>query len=59
MTSPTIKYFLDKIDPRYSFILVDAGAMGGIPKKWDVLGQRLNVIAFEPDEREFQKLQDT
>ena len=46
----------DKIDARYPFTLVDVGAMGGIARKWDVLGKAVKVVAFEADERECSKL---
>ena len=38
-------------------IYVDVGAMGGIPMYWRKLGHLCQAIAFEPDEREFAKLQ--
>jgi FkbM family methyltransferase len=53
-----IKYFLDRIDAIYRFTFMDVGAMGGIPQKWNCIRDFMNVIAFEPDLREFAKLKD-
>ena len=39
------------------FTFVDVGAMGGIPHKWKQLEGAMKVIAFEPDERAFSKLE--
>lgn len=47
----------DKIDARYPFTLVDIGVMGGIARKWDILGDvPFKVVAFEADDREYAKL---
>ena len=51
--------FASKIRQENSFTLVDVGAMGGIAKKWDVLSDYMRIIAFEPDDREFQKLKNS
>lgn len=51
-----INYFIDKIDDKYPFTYVDVGAMGGIPLKWGCILDAMKVIAFEPDQREFDKL---
>ncbi len=59
MMLPQIKFFVDRIDPRYVFTLVDIGAMGGVPQKWNLLRPGMKVIAFEPDRREFAKLQNS
>ena len=53
---PSVKFFADRIDKKYPFTFVDIGAMGGIPRKWDLLSEVMNIMAFEPDSREFQKL---
>lgn len=47
---------LAQVKKDYPFTFIDVGAMGGIPKKWEQLKGSMNVIAFEPDEREFSKL---
>jgi FkbM family methyltransferase len=36
--------------------LVDVGASGGVHRRWDLLGNHLRVIGFEPDARAFDKL---
>ncbi len=38
---------------------VDVGAMGGISRKWAQVKECLQVIGFEPDKREFKKLQSS
>lgn len=52
-----LRNFVKKINLKEPFTYVDVGAMGGIQQKWNVLGDSLNVVAFEPDDREFKKLQ--
>ena len=39
-----------------NFTLVDIGASTGIHKRWNILGDALNVIGFEPNQEEFEKL---
>jgi FkbM family methyltransferase len=51
-----IKFFCKKIDQSRRFTFVDIGAMGGIPKKWNILHQEMLTVGFEPDDREFIKL---
>ena len=51
-----INYFHEKIDDNFPFTYIDVGAMGGIPLKWSCMLDIMNVIAFEPDQREFSKL---
>ena len=51
-----INYFNEKKDDKYPFTYIDIGAMGGIPLKWSCMLDIMNVIAFEPDQREFDKL---
>ncbi|MFH1283580.1 MAG: FkbM family methyltransferase [bacterium] len=53
-----MKYFNNYIDKKYPLTFFDVGAMGGIPEKWKVLSDVINVVAFEPDEREFVKLKN-
>ncbi len=53
---PTYRFILDRIKSEYTFTIVDIGAMGGIAKKWNSLSGFVKIIAFEPDEREFNKL---
>ncbi len=54
-----IEYFIEKIDSNHLLALVDVGAMGGIPLKWKMLLPVMQIIAFEPDYREFYKLKDS
>jgi FkbM family methyltransferase len=51
-----IKYFLGKIDQKHPFVYLDVGARGGIPLKWNHVRDFIRVVAFEPDGREFAKL---
>lgn len=53
------KFLTDKINKDYRFIFIDVGAMGGIPRKWLSLMGNMDVIGFEPDPREFNKLVNT
>lgn len=50
------EYFLNKIESKYDLVFLDVGAKGGIPLKWNRLKERMKIIAFEPDLREFSKL---
>lgn len=52
-----VKFFTDRINKEYPFTFADIGAMGGIPRKWNLLSEVMNIMAFEPDPREFKKLQ--
>lgn len=36
--------------------LIDIGAAGGLEPRWEVIKNNVNVIGFEPDPKEFQKL---
>ena len=53
-----IKCCLKAISPA-SIGIADIGAMGGVSKRWLSLGSQKKIVAFEPDEREFHKLQNT
>lgn len=53
------QFTLDQINGEYPFTLMDIGAMGGIAKKWNPLSGFIKIIAFEPDDREFQKLKNS
>lgn len=50
------RHCLQALDKRYPFVFIDIGAMGGIPKKWQGLRGAMKILAFEPDAREFGKL---
>jgi len=50
---------LNEILLRDPLVLADAGAAGGIHDRWSLLKKRLKVIGFEPDIREFDKLNIT
>jgi FkbM family methyltransferase len=39
------------------FTLIDIGASGGMHRRWARLGDMLTVVGFEPDEKEYVKLQ--
>ena len=54
-----IRSLVKQIYGAHPFTFIDVGAMGGIASKWDVLGDAMKIIAFEPDEREFSKLTNT
>lgn len=41
---------------RAQVTLVDVGAAGGVHDRWNLLGDKLRVIGFEPDVREFERL---
>jgi len=47
---------LNIIQNENEFVLSDIGAMGGIPKIWKTYEKFLRILAFEPDDREFNKL---
>jgi hypothetical protein len=36
--------------------IADIGAAGGLQERWDIFGENLIAIGFEPDKREFHKL---
>jgi len=52
-------FLLSKIQNEHPFTLVDVGSMGGIAEKWDLLSNSMKIIAFEPDEREFNRLKNS
>lgn len=51
-----IELILNLLTNQNQFVLYDIGAMGGIPKIWKPYEKFLKIIAFEPDDREFVKL---
>jgi FkbM family methyltransferase len=40
----------------FEITLVDVGSMGGLEDEWEPLAPHLRVIGFEPDAREFERL---
>lgn len=50
---------LNELLKNYSFTLVDIGAAGGAHKRWSTFGESLNIVGFEPDEKEFVKLRSS
>ena len=54
--NPFINAYFDKYYQEHPLIFVDIGASGGIPKEWKRVDRHLQVIGFEPDEREFANL---
>jgi FkbM family methyltransferase len=52
-------YFINRIRDKYPFTYIDVGAMGGLPLKWGHMLNSMQVIAFEPDPREYSKLKSS
>ncbi len=54
-------HIIDYIKPdlHSPFSLIDVGAMGGVAKKWNCIGDVLSTIAFEPNVHEYKKLENT
>lgn len=44
---------------KYPLVLVDVGASGGLEPNWQSAEKYLQIIGFEPDEREFSNLEKT
>jgi len=55
----SLKGLIKRVDTKYPFTLIDVGALDGIPLKWRVLNDCIKAIAFEPDPREFCKLESS
>ena len=55
MDLSTIREF-EEYFKEYPFIMVDIGASGGAVAEWKKLGKYLQIIGFEPDEREYANL---
>jgi len=53
------KQILKNVSQNNMFTLVDIGSMGGIEKEWKQVGDAIKVIGFEPDKREFNKLNNS
>ncbi len=51
-----IEPFFQKMYSQHPLVLVDVGASGGFPPHWSPALKYLNIIGFEPDEREYQVL---
>jgi len=51
-----IEPYFRKIYEQYPLVLVDIGASGGFAPNWQPALKYLNVIGFEPDEREYHNL---
>jgi len=54
-----IKYLIEKAGSDNPYTLIDVGSAFGIHGKWEQIEDSMNVIAFEPDQREFEKLENT
>ena len=54
--NPFIGDIFEKFYKSKPITFVDIGASGGLPKKWNLLSEHLQVIGFEPDKKEFNKL---
>ena len=39
-------------------IFIDIGSRGGVQKKWLIFKDKLNVIGFEPDKEEYDRMQN-
>lgn len=54
------KYLIEggffKADP---LVVIDIGSRGGFEKHWDVYGEQVKLIGFEPDEQECKKLNES
>lgn len=50
-----IKEFTDYFK-KYPFVMVDIGASGGVAKEWKEFEPYLQIVGFEPDEREYANL---
>ena len=54
------KYFIKKVGSEDPFVFIDVGAMGGVSlKKWKEVLPIMKFVGFEPDCREFSKLENT
>jgi FkbM family methyltransferase len=47
----------DELYRRHPLVLADVGARGGLKKNWQSAQRHLQVLGFEPDKREFDRLQ--
>jgi len=47
----------DDLFRKYPLVLADVGARGGLKKNWQAARRHLQVLGFEPDKREFDRLQ--
>jgi len=50
------KQLFQMISPMERYTLVDVGAMGGLEPEWNRVGNFIDTIGFEPDEREYTKI---
>ena len=53
------EHLISLINNKYQYLFIDAGSMGGLPLKWSEIVEKIKIIAFEPDKREFCKLKST
>jgi len=54
-----MEFLTGKLPAADPVTVADVGAMGGVARKWNALGERCRILAFEPDPREFAKLRNT
>jgi FkbM family methyltransferase len=47
----------DDLYRRHPLVLADVGARGGLKKNWESARRHLQVLGFEPDKREYDRLQ--
>ena len=47
----------DDLYRRHPLVLADVGARGGLKKNWESARRHLGVLGFEPDKREYDRLQ--
>ena len=58
--SPVLsKALAERLWGERNFFLIDVGASGGLEKHWQVFGDRLKAVAFEPLVVEAERLQRT
>lgn len=50
-------FFIKRIDQEVPFVYFDIGSMDGLPRKWNPLRGAMKIVGFEPDAREFNKLE--
>lgn len=56
--APVVAY-VAKVSPDTEFTLVDIGCSGGIDSVWRRFGQRLRVVAFDPNLAEIERLRSS
>lgn len=55
LVAKNIKDFALQIPQEEIYTYVDVGAMGGVSRKWNALIESIQIIGFDPDERDSEK----